>query len=92
MHPDTQAVTVYDGTAQPLCLEPTGTTDLSKVLANTCRPGTSTQRWQTRGDGTLVNLASGRCLTVLNAYTTNLAPLVLFSCNTGSNETWHLTS
>jgi len=47
------------------------------------------QKWQA-SNGTLVNPASGKCLDDPSSNTANGTQLVLWTCNGGTNQQWHL--
>jgi hypothetical protein len=99
----TQLLSVYDsvstGTAEPgseqipaqnLCVTASQSGNGSAVTANACIAGMATQQWTLNGNGNVVNPANGRCLTVQGASTSNLATIIMWDCNTGSNEQWTL--
>jgi len=72
------------------CIAPSGTGNNALVSTVTCTGGTG-QTWTRQSDGTLVNIASGRCLDVPNGNTTpGAVQLQLFDCNTSAAQRWQL--
>ncbi len=78
-------LTVYD----TKCLDVIGgaTADGTGVQITGCT-GSATQAWRVRGDGTVVNVASGTCLDAAKAGTADSTPLDIWTCNGGSNQKW----
>jgi hypothetical protein len=48
--------------------------------------GSPTQRWRFLGDGTIHNVANGRCLDVSGAGTANRTPVIMFTCQNSVNQ------
>jgi hypothetical protein len=73
--------------------DPNGSTANVTMIIYTCLGG-GNQRWYLEDTDTgyyqIVNQQSGKCLTVLNASTSNNAPIIQYACNTGDNEEWTL--
>jgi hypothetical protein len=74
-------------TINGLCLDTSGST----AVVRTCSGGTS-QQWTQGSGNTLVNNASGLCLTDPGSSTTNGTVLTTASCTTGANQVWPLPS
>ncbi|MEW2516727.1 ricin-type beta-trefoil lectin domain protein [Actinacidiphila alni] len=84
----TNQLTVYDNK----CLGTIGgaTADGTGVEINVCT-GATAQQWRVRGDGTVVNVASGTCLDAYRAGTANSTALDIWTCNGGGNQKWSRT-
>ena len=52
--------------------------------------GTGAQVWQARGDGTLLNPNSNKCLDATGFGTDDGTRLQIWSCHGGSNQVWRL--
>jgi O-glycosyl hydrolase len=76
-------LTVFGGK----CLEAAGTADGAAARINDCA-GTAAQQWTVNADGTVVNVASGRCLDAIAHGTVNGTALVIWGCNGGPNQKW----
>jgi hypothetical protein len=60
----------------------------NKVQMWTCDGNTAAQNWTVASNGTLQ--IDGGCMDVTGAKTANGTQLVLWTCNGGSNQQWHL--
>jgi alpha-galactosidase len=50
--------------------------------------GQNNQKWTLNANGTVTNTASGLCLDVNNAGTTNGSTVILWTCNGQTNQRW----
>ncbi|MFI5908405.1 ricin-type beta-trefoil lectin domain protein [Dactylosporangium sp. NPDC051541] len=50
--------------------------------------GQATQQWNLNGDGSVSNVQSGLCLDASGAGTANSTPVIVWACNSGSNQLW----
>ena len=73
----------------------------AKVIQYTCVASALNDKWQVTSRGRdadgfdhfwVKNVNSGKCLTVLNASTSNNASLIQYTCTDGANETWYADS
>jgi len=73
------------------CLNPSGTTNGSRVNLSTCTGGTA-QQWQVRANGNIANVQSGRCLDASGQGTANGTPLQVYDCVAAGqgNQQWTL--
>jgi hypothetical protein len=63
-----------------------------------CEDGATNQEWAVKvptsgfdgGHYWIVNVKSGKCLTVKGNVSTVDEPIIQYSCNTGANEEWHV--
>jgi O-glycosyl hydrolase len=77
-------LTVFDSK----CLDANGgTTDGTAVDITDCTGGDN-QRWTVGADGSVVGVASGKCLDVTGHGTANGTPLVLWACTGAANQMW----
>ncbi|MER5888643.1 ricin-type beta-trefoil lectin domain protein [Streptomyces sp. NPDC001941] len=70
------------------CVATTSNGDMRAPLELRDCNGTSAQQWQDRGDRSLVNPASGRCVDQPAAGQTNGTKLQTYDCNRTSAQTW----
>lgn len=70
------------------CLSVDGSWNGAPVSVRSCSPDDSSQQWSFRGDGTLLNTASGRCLDDPVAGGQNGIQLDVYDCHTYSNQRW----
>ncbi|MET9260702.1 RICIN domain-containing protein [Amycolatopsis sp. NPDC004079] len=84
-----QQWTVRDGTLRSLdkCLRTSG--DLAELWD--C-DGSAAQNWQIRGDGTILNPASGRCLGTKDGATAEGTRLALRDCTGSADQKWNTPS
>jgi hypothetical protein len=66
-----------------------GTTNGTRIHLWDCN-GTGAQQWTARGDGTLLNPQSGRCLTVPGTNPADGTQLVIRDCTGSPAQTWRL--
>lgn len=95
-HNETRLMTVFepaggdvDGPDLTLCVEAAGSVDKSSIVTARCRPGHPPQVWQHRGDGTIYNPGSDRCLNVSGGSTGNGSALILWPCTGTDNEVFN---
>lgn len=96
-HDETRTITVFepsftdsvDGPDPTRCVQAEGTADRSSILAAPCRPRQPSQVWHRRGDGTIYNPASNKCVNVSGGSTSNGAELILSPCGTEPNEVFN---
>lgn len=77
----------WSASSTPLCAAAEGTWDVAPVRAVPCDTVAPEQSW-TYQNKNLVVANSGLCLTVENASREPNATVVVWSCNSGDNETW----
>lgn len=80
-----------DGTirAEGKCLSVPGTADGTRAQLSACG-GTAAETWQPETNGQLLNPSSGRCLSVADDSSVDLAPLQLFDCSGAAGQLWKL--
>ncbi|MEK8103978.1 ricin-type beta-trefoil lectin domain protein [Micromonospora sp. M12] len=59
----------------------------SRVTIFDCNGGAH-QQWNVNADGTVVSVASGKCLDATGAATANGTLLQIWPCNGGGNQRW----
>nr|BFE70345.1 ricin-type beta-trefoil lectin domain protein [Actinoplanes digitatis] len=69
------------------CLDVAGTADGTAVQVWDCNGGTN-QQWTVGADGTVVGVASGKCLEASAHGTANGSALAIWTCNGGPNQRW----
>ncbi|WP_103348906.1 RICIN domain-containing protein [Amycolatopsis sp. CA-128772] len=67
------------------------TADGTPVQLYDCN-GSAAQTWQPRGDGSVLNPQSGKCLDDPGSSTTPGTQLVIRACTGGANQRWTLRS
>ncbi|MEU9987341.1 glycoside hydrolase [Streptomyces sp. NPDC048045] len=60
----------------------------SGPATTTSYDGRGTGRWLLNADGQIVNEATGQCLDVSGRASADGSPVILYSCNGGTNQTW----
>ncbi|MFD4602778.1 glycoside hydrolase [Streptomyces sp. NPDC058464] len=60
----------------------------SGLTAATDPTGDASQRWLLNANGQILSEASGKCLDVSGQATADGSKVILYSCNSGSNEVW----
>ncbi|MET9402612.1 ricin-type beta-trefoil lectin domain protein, partial [Kitasatospora sp. NPDC002965] len=70
-----------------------GTGNGTRIILWSCLPGGdgNSQKWELRGDGSIYNPPSGRCLDLPFGRTDNGTELLLWDCNGGPNQRWSTT-
>ncbi|MFI6317211.1 ricin-type beta-trefoil lectin domain protein [Nonomuraea sp. NPDC050556] len=80
-----------DGTIRPQnganCLTANGTANASKITL-AAFTGAGGQKWQPRGNNSLLNPASGKCLDVPGSNTANNVQLQIYTCNASNAQKW----
>jgi RHS repeat-associated protein len=72
------------------CMRAAGTEAGSRVLVYDCLATATDQRWRLTGDGRLVNVDSGMCMTPYGGGTTNSTVLTVWPCDRpyAADQTW----
>ena len=90
--PAQQWLSIGDGTLRVdgKCLDSGGTAAGTGVPDMACAPGASTQQWVPQPDGSLINPASGLCLTAVSG--DQGGAIVINPCTGSLLQQWHLTA
>lgn len=96
-HDEGRSMTVFDltgpgdvdGPDLTLCVAASGVADNSTIVTARCRQGDALQVWHHRGDGTIYNPVSNKCINVAGGATGNGSRLILWSCTTTENEVFN---
>lgn len=96
-HGESRVMTVFepaahraeDGPDPTLCVQAAATADHTRIETARCRPDLPSQTWVHRGDGTIYNPASDKCINVSGGSTGNGSVVILWSCNDEENEVFN---
>lgn len=96
-HDERRSMTVFDPTGpsdldgpdDTLCVTASGLADRSAIVTARCRSFDPLQVWHHRGDGSIYNPVSDKCVNVAGGATGNGSPLILWSCTGTDNETFN---